>query len=95
MRDLGDSEQPKLTEEDIRSILSASALDPERPMPARWRTGNVSAETRLKFNAPTPVLGVEVTMEWDAPSAKVLVFHTLLWLVDGDWEVFSVEDTRV
>jgi hypothetical protein len=95
VRDFGQDEQPELTVDDVSSILAVAALDSEWPLPQRWQVEKIASETRLKFNAPTPVVALEATLAWEQPRSRTLVVQVLYWLVDAEWEVLTVEEARV
>ena len=86
-------EQPELTGKDLQQILSQifGEVNPP-PAPGHYLVENAEQETRLKFNAPTPVVSFDLLMTWTLPLKRQIRAHVLYWESDKLWEVMASEE---
>lgn len=85
MRFFDVGEQPELIGKDLEQIVAAAFGCAElTEVPRIYSISNIESETRLKFNAPTPVAAMDLSFisgrfRWE--------LQLLYWEVDGEWEV--------
>jgi hypothetical protein len=83
-------EQPELTDKDLKQILLQIFGEVDLPsIPSSFLVENAEQETRLKFNAPTPVTSFDLLMIWSGPEEQKIRAHVLYWEYDRLWEVMT------
>ena len=83
-------EQPELTGKDLQQILAQIFGEVDLPnLPGDYLVENAEQETRLKFNAPTPVVSFDLLMRWTSPKKQSIRAHVLYWETDLHWEVVA------
>jgi hypothetical protein len=83
-------EQPELTDKDLKQILLQIFGEVDLPsIPSSYLVENAEQETRLKFNAPTPVTSFDLLMIWIGPKEQKIRAHVLYWEYDRHWEVMT------